>query len=36
MFLFVRVMPMIAIFEVKTLVPNTSPKATAVGDGGSH
>jgi molybdopterin-containing oxidoreductase family membrane subunit len=36
MFLFVRVMPMIAIFEVKTLVPESSPKATAVGDGGAH
>jgi Ni/Fe-hydrogenase subunit HybB-like protein len=36
MFLFVRVMPMIAIFELKTLLPVGKPKATAAGDGGSH
>ncbi len=36
MFLFVRVMPMIAIFELKTLLPGAKPKATAAGDGGSH
>ena len=35
MFLFVRVLPMIAIFELKTLLPDAKPKA-AVGDGGSH
>jgi Ni/Fe-hydrogenase subunit HybB-like protein len=36
MFLFVRVMPMIAIFEMKTLLPGNSPKPTAPTDGGSH
>jgi molybdopterin-containing oxidoreductase family membrane subunit len=36
MFLFVRVMPMIAIFEVKTLLPGANPKASNAGDGGSH
>jgi Ni/Fe-hydrogenase subunit HybB-like protein len=36
MFLFVRVMPMIAIFEVKTLLPGANPKPTAPSDGGSH
>jgi molybdopterin-containing oxidoreductase family membrane subunit len=36
MFVFVRVMPMIAIFELKTLLPIGKPKATAAGDGGSH
>lgn len=36
MFVFVRVMPMIAIFELKTLLPVGKPKATAAGDGGSH
>ena len=33
MFLFVRVLPMIALFEVKTLLPEAKPTA---GDGGSH
>ncbi len=36
MFLFVRVMPMISIFEVKTLLPGAHPKPTAPSDGGSH
>ena len=36
MFLFVRVMPMIAIFEVKTLLPGANPKPAAPSDGGSH
>ena len=35
MFLFVRVLPMIAVFEVKTLLPEAKPKAAA-GNGGSH
>ena len=34
MFLFVRVLPMLAIFELKTLLPEAKPKAS--GDGGSH
>ena len=36
MFLFVRVLPMIAIFELKTLLPDAKPKAAAAGDGGAH
>jgi len=36
MFLFVRVMPMIAIFEMKTLLPGNNPKPTLPSDGGSH
>ncbi len=36
MFLFVRVMPMIAIFEVKTLLPGANPKPSAPAEGGSH
>jgi molybdopterin-containing oxidoreductase family membrane subunit len=36
MFLFVRVMPMIAIFEVKTLLPGASPKPSKANDGGAH
>ena len=36
MFLFVRVMPMISIFEVKTLLPGANPKPTAPTDGGSY
>ncbi len=36
MFLFVRVLPMIAIFELRTLLPDAKPKASAAGDGGSH
>ena len=35
MFLFVRVMPMIALFEIRTLLPEAKPKASG-GDGGSH
>jgi Ni/Fe-hydrogenase subunit HybB-like protein len=34
MFLFVRVLPMISIFEMRTLVPEPEPKAPQ--DGGSH
>ena len=36
MFLFVRVMPMIAIFEMKTLLPGNNPKPTNPSEGGSH
>jgi molybdopterin-containing oxidoreductase family membrane subunit len=36
MFLFVRVMPMIAIFELKTLLPDSNPKPTVSTEGGSH
>ncbi len=36
MFLFVRVMPMIAMFELKTLLPDASPKPTVSPEGGSH
>ena len=36
MFLFVRIMPMIAIFELKTLLPVGKPKTTPAGDGGAH
>jgi molybdopterin-containing oxidoreductase family membrane subunit len=36
MFLFIRVLPMIAIFELKTLLPDANPKPTAPADGGSH
>ena len=36
MFLFVRVMPMIAMFEVRTLLPGASPKPSKATDGGSH
>jgi molybdopterin-containing oxidoreductase family membrane subunit len=34
MFLFVRVLPMIAIFEMRLLLPESNPKPTA--EGGSH
>ena len=34
MFLFVRVLPMISIFEMRTLLPEAHPKADA--EGGSH
>jgi hypothetical protein len=33
MFLFVRLLPMISIFEVRTLLPEANPKPPA---GGSH
>jgi molybdopterin-containing oxidoreductase family membrane subunit len=33
MFLFVRVLPMISIFEMRTLLPEATPKSS---DGGSH
>jgi molybdopterin-containing oxidoreductase family membrane subunit len=36
MFLFVRVLPMIAIFEVKTLLPGAKPHPGAAHDGGTH
>jgi molybdopterin-containing oxidoreductase family membrane subunit len=36
MFLFVRVLPMIAIFEVKTLLPGAKPHPTTAHDGGAH
>ena len=36
MFLFVRVMPMIAMFEVRTLLPGANPKPSKATDGGSH
>jgi molybdopterin-containing oxidoreductase family membrane subunit len=34
MFLFVRVLPMIAIFEMRMLLPESNAKPTA--EGGSH
>jgi molybdopterin-containing oxidoreductase family membrane subunit len=34
MFLFVRLLPMISIFEVRTLLPEANPKPPA--SGGSH
>jgi molybdopterin-containing oxidoreductase family membrane subunit len=34
MFVFVRVLPMISIFEVRTLLPDASPKPTK--PGGAH
>jgi len=34
MFLFVRVLPMIAIFEMRLLLPESNPKPTS--EGGSH
>jgi molybdopterin-containing oxidoreductase family membrane subunit len=36
MFLFVRVMPMIAIFEMRTLLPGAKPKGPSPSEGGSH
>jgi len=35
MFLFVRVLPMISVFEMRTLLPEAHPKSPAA-DGGSH
>jgi molybdopterin-containing oxidoreductase family membrane subunit len=32
MFLFVRVLPLISIFEMRTLVPGANPKATGEGE----
>jgi Ni/Fe-hydrogenase subunit HybB-like protein len=36
MFLFVRVMPLISIFEVRTLLPGNKPTPTSTEGGGSH
>jgi molybdopterin-containing oxidoreductase family membrane subunit len=34
MFLFVRVLPLISVFEMRTLLPEATPKPPA--EGGSH
>jgi molybdopterin-containing oxidoreductase family membrane subunit len=34
MFIFVRILPMISIFEMRTLLPEANPKPAA--EGGSH
>jgi molybdopterin-containing oxidoreductase family membrane subunit len=36
MFLFVRVLPMISIFEVRTLLPEAQTKSPGASEGGSH
>jgi len=36
MFVFVRVLPMISIFEMRTLLPEAHPKQKATEEGGAH